>query len=182
VLSTSEVMTMRLDDIKEIRSCDFLKVDVQGAELDVLKGATQTLGKTAVVELEAGFVPLYKNQPLFAEIDICMRANGFLLHKFHDVAGRAVRPFVVDNNPFKLVSQLLWGNAVYIRDFARINELSPEMLLKTAIVLHEVYASSDMVWLTLKAYDAQAGTKLSDDYMARLTTAGNIPNSFIKLV
>jgi FkbM family methyltransferase len=182
VLETSEVQTVRLDDIKEIQSCDFLKVDVQGAELDVLKGATRTLGKTTVVELEVEFVPLYKDQPLFAEIDIFMRANGFLLHKFHEVAGRAMRPFLVDNDLIKPLSQLLWANAVYIKDVTRFTALPPDMLLKTAAILHEVYASFDMAAFALKAYDLKAATHYHERYMARATTGARIEYSFMKFV
>lgn len=182
VLGTSSVKTIRLDKIKEIQSCDFLKVDIQGAELDVLKGATRTLGKTAVVELEVEFVPLYKDQPLFAEIDMFMRANGFLLHKFHEVAGRAMRPFLVDNDLFKPLSQLLWANAVYIKDVTRFAALAPDTLLKTAAVLHEVYASFDMAAFALKAYDLKAATQFHERYMARATTGARIDYSFMKFV
>ena len=179
VLETSEVETVRLDDIKEIQSCDFLKVDVQGAELDVLKGATRTLGKTVVVELEVEFVPLYKNQPLFAEIDIFMRKNGFLLHKFAEVASRAMRPFVIDKNPFKPVSQLLWANAVYIKDFTCFQALPPEMLLKTATVLHEAYTSFDMAACVLKAYDGKAAAQFYERYIAMVTTGGRVEYNFM---
>lgn len=181
VLGTSEVKTKRLDDVGEVQACDCLKIDVQGAELDVLKGAVRTLRETAVVEVEVEFVPLYENQPLFAEIDMFMRKNGFLLHKFAEVGGRAMRPFVLDNNPFKPMSQILWANAIYVRPFANFERIAPEVLLKTAIVLHEVYTSIDMAWFALKAYDAKAGTKLSDAYIARVTAAGNIQYSFINL-
>ncbi len=182
VLSTSEVMTVRLDDIEEAKKCDFLKVDVQGAELDVLKGASRTLGHAAVVELEVEFVPLYEDQPLFAEIDSHMRSHGFLLHKFADIAGRAMQPFTLDQNPFKPLSQVLWANAVYIKDFTRFDQLSSDMLLKTAVVLHEVYASIDMAAFALKAYDAGQGTHLNEDYMAKISATAHVEYSFLNIV
>jgi FkbM family methyltransferase len=172
VLGTSE----------EVQACDCLKIDVQGAELDVLKGAVLTLRETAVVEVEVEFVPLYQQQPLFADVDLFMRESGFTFHKFAEVASRALRPFVLDNNPFKPMSQILWANAIYIRPFADFERLAPEVLLKTAIVLHEVYTSIDMAWFALKAYDAKAGTKLSDAYMAKVTAAGQLHYSFMNVV
>ena len=181
VLGTAEVKTSRLDDIEEIQTCDFLKIDVQGAELDVLEGATRTLRDTAVVELEVEFVPIYKDQPLFAEIDLFMRKNGFLLHKFVDVAGRAFRPFVLNDNPYKPVSQILWADAVYAKDFTGFDHLSPEMLLKIAIVLHDVYSSIDMVAHVLNFYDAKAGTKLRAAYRAKLARAGRIEHRFLNV-
>lgn len=182
VLSTSDVMTVRLDDIEEAKNCDFLKVDVQGAELDVLKGASRTLGHAAVVELEVEFVPLYEGQPLFAEIDSYMRSQGFLLHKFADLAGRAMQPFVVDSNPFKPMSQVLWANAVYVKDFTSFEHYSSDILLKTAIVLHEAYASLDMAAFALKAYDAGQGTHLNECYMAKIFSTAQAECSFLNIM
>ncbi len=88
VISTEEVETTRLDDVPELDSCDYLLIDVQGAELDVLSGATETLRETAVVEVEVEFIPLYEGQPLFADVEIFLRERGFLLHKLIDVSGR----------------------------------------------------------------------------------------------
>jgi FkbM family methyltransferase len=181
VAHTAEVQTVRLDDIKEVAPCDFLKIDVQGAELDVLGGAVRTLGRTAVVEMEVEFVPIYENQPLFAEIDLFMRQNGFLLHKLVDVGGRSLRPFVVGSNPYKPISQLLWADAVYIKDFTRFDALSPELLLKTAVLLHEIYSSIDMVAFALKAFDAEAGTNFCSDYMQKVTAVGKIEYSFLNV-
>lgn len=181
VMGTAEVETVRLDDIKEVTACDFLKADVQGAELDALEGAVRTLGATAVVEMEVEFVPIYENQPLFAEIDLFMRQNGFLLHKLVDVGGRSIRPFAVEGNPYQSMSQLLWADAVYIKDFTRFDTLSPEMLLKTAVLLHEVYSSIDMVALALKAFDVKAGTRLCADYIEKVKTAGKIDYSFLNV-
>ena len=181
VLGTTEVTTKRLDDIEEITACDFLKIDVQGAELDVLEGAVRTLARTAVVELEVEFVPLYEGQPLFAELDGFMRRNGFLLHRLVDVSGRPLRPFSSVGNCYRPISQILWADAVYIKDFTCLEKLPADMLLKTAVVLHEAYASIDMVALVLKAYDAKAGTALCDAYMARIASAPNLEYSFLNV-
>src|SRR5438067_2418127 len=91
-------------------------------------GMAQVIG----FEPEVEFVPLYKDQPLFAEIDAFMRAKGFMLHKFHEMAGRAMRPFLMNNDPLKAISQVLWANAVYIKDVTRFSALNAGMLLKTA--------------------------------------------------
>jgi FkbM family methyltransferase len=181
VLDTTEVTTKRLDDIQEITACDFLKIDVQGAELDVLEGAVRTLSGTAVVELEVEFVPIYEGQPLFAEIDGFMRRNGFLLHRFVDVAGRTLRPFIAGGNRYRPISQILWADAVYIKDFTRLEKLSADLLLKTAVVLHDVYVSLDMVALVLQMYDAKAGTSLREAYLKRIATAPNLEYSFLNV-
>jgi FkbM family methyltransferase len=57
-----------------------LKIDVQGAERQVLDGALESLaGPVRMVQLEMSLVELYEGQPLAAEIDAWMQAQGFQL-------------------------------------------------------------------------------------------------------
>jgi len=55
----------------------FLKVDVQGYELEVLQGATDLLPKIEGAQLELSLVPLYQGQALFSELIDRMRVEGF---------------------------------------------------------------------------------------------------------
>ena len=52
-----------------------LKIDVQGAEELVLKGAKKSLEKIKFILVELSFIELYKNQPLF--LDICYLLNDY---------------------------------------------------------------------------------------------------------
>lgn len=54
-----------------------LKIDVQGYELEVLRGAESLLDRFDHVYVEASFVPLYDGQPLFDEIEAFLAARGF---------------------------------------------------------------------------------------------------------
>ncbi|MEA3641086.1 MAG: FkbM family methyltransferase [Lamprobacter sp.] len=54
-----------------------LKIDVQGFELEVLKGATGLLPEIDVVYVEASDVELYQGQALHAEIERFLTAAGF---------------------------------------------------------------------------------------------------------
>ena len=58
---------------------DYLKVDTQGAELDILKGAEGALASIKVIELEVEFNRLYEDQPLFGDVDRWLRERGFML-------------------------------------------------------------------------------------------------------
>ncbi len=76
---TKEITTRRLDDVLPKGAVDFLKLDVQEAELLVLQGADRTLSRTAVVHCGVEFSPIYLGQPLFHEVQLHMMARGFAL-------------------------------------------------------------------------------------------------------
>ncbi len=56
-----------------------LKIDVQGSELDVLKGGTNVLRACSQVLVECSFVELYDRQPLFDVIYTHLAERGFVL-------------------------------------------------------------------------------------------------------
>jgi hypothetical protein len=63
-----------------LKHIDFLSLDVQGAEFDILKGADQLLKiKCIGVQLEAEFVKIYENQKTFSDINALMESLGFEL-------------------------------------------------------------------------------------------------------
>ncbi|MBD1906677.1 FkbM family methyltransferase [Funiculus sociatus GB2-A5] len=75
-----EVETDTLNNVCKyynIEVIDFLHMDVQGAELKVLKGAGKFLKKIKVIWLEVEHISLYQGQPLKKEVENFMRENGF---------------------------------------------------------------------------------------------------------
>jgi len=48
---------------------DFMKLDVQGAELKIIKGANKFHKRLFGFEVEVEFLEMYKRQPLFYEVD-----------------------------------------------------------------------------------------------------------------
>ncbi len=172
VVDRVEMATVPLDRIEEAHGADYLKLDVQGAEVDVLRGARTVLENVLVVHAEVEFIPLYRDQPLFGDVDALLRGHGFLFHKFPGFAGRAFQPIVVNNDLNKGLSQMLWAEAVYVKSFLDFGRLDPVKLLKLAVILHEVYGSYDLCALALRHYDARQGTALSAAYIQKLVGAG----------
>lgn len=167
VVKRCTVSTERLDDIDEVQGADYLKIDVQGAEVDVFNGAKNLLAGIMIIHTEVEFVPLYIDQPLFAEVDQVLRKNGFLFHKFShkQMAGRTFKPISIENDIYQPLSQALWSDAIYVKDFLHYDQIPPEKLLKLAVILHDVYGSYDLVHYVLSEYDKQTSAKCAEQYL-----------------
>jgi hypothetical protein len=84
VVGTEEVETTTLDTVAEeqgLDHIDYLRLDTQGTEYECLLGAESLLkgSKVAVIKTEVEFLPLYKGQRLFADVDAFLRSHGFML-------------------------------------------------------------------------------------------------------
>ncbi|MDB5228746.1 MAG: hypothetical protein JWN78_2939 [Bacteroidota bacterium] len=64
--------------VKNIAAVDFIHMDVQGAELMVLKGAEDFIDKINMIWLEVESVELYKDQPLKKDIEKFLSGRGFI--------------------------------------------------------------------------------------------------------
>lgn len=86
------VPTVALDSLMKCNSMKppfLLKIDVQGAELDVLMGAQETLQGADLVLLEVSFFEFFKSGPQFFDVLEFMNSRGFVAY---DVAGLQYRP------------------------------------------------------------------------------------------
>lgn len=85
----TEIKVDKLDDIaiNEKLNADFIKIDIEGAELDAFKGGLNFIKENIIgIESEVSFVEKNINQPLFAEVDTYVRNNlGFELFDINQV-------------------------------------------------------------------------------------------------
>ena len=153
-----------------MQGVDYLKIDVQGAEVDVFNGAKNLLADIMVIHTEVEFVPLYIDQPLFAEVDQLLRKNGFLFHKFYrnGLAGRTFKPLSIDNNINQPLRQVLWSDVIYVKNFMDYDSIPAEKLMKLAVILHDVYGSYDLVHYILSEYDKHTSAKCAELYLRLL--------------
>ena len=152
------VQTRRLDDAVPDTEIDFLKMDVQGAELDVLRGAPRLVSTALVVETEVEFVPLYTGQPLFADIDGHMRSSGFQLHALRELNKYYYTPMKHPSKLLRGINQVIWADAVYFPTFERIATLPGERILKLAALMHDLYGSVDLALHLLQILEQRDGT------------------------
>jgi len=115
VISTNKIKTTTLKNLLiKNKNCDFLKLDVQGSELEVLKGANDILLDNLVgLEIEVSFAEIYINQPLFSDIDIFLRENYKL--QLWDLNSQYFLFKNINNARFNNKGRLMWADALYLR-------------------------------------------------------------------
>ena len=144
VEETYRVKTRRLDDIDEIGDLDFLKIDIQGGELDVFRSGKRKLARAVAIQTEMSFVPLYRGQPVFGDVDLILREMGFIPHKLVELKRWAIAPMVFDGDQRVPGNQLLEADLVYVRDFSRAENLDGEQWKHLALIAHHCYGSIDL--------------------------------------
>jgi len=131
---TVSIATTTLDQYCQeqgISRIDFLQIDIQGAELDVLTSSPGILSTVLAIQTEVEFAPLYQNQPLFADVDIFLRSQGFhLFGLVQTYRHRLNYPLPAD----QCLGQVLWGDAFYLRDALADPMDQPEKILKLACI------------------------------------------------
>lgn len=85
----ADVEVCTLDEFSQrhnIRSIDVLKMDAQGSEYDIIKGAGGLIaeGRIEIVFSEIIIMPTYKGQREFDEFLLLMRQCGFVLHGLYN--------------------------------------------------------------------------------------------------
>jgi FkbM family methyltransferase len=144
IIQTERLQTRSLDSIEEISELDFLKIDIQGGELDVFRHGVKKLQKAVAIQAEVSFMTLYKNQPTIGDIDTELRKQGFVPHCFAAVKNWPIAPCVVNGNTMTPLRQLLEADIVYVRDFSKPALFSDEQLKHLALIAHHCYGSYDL--------------------------------------
>ncbi len=162
------VTTRRLDDIADLPGIDLLKVDAQGAECAVIAGGRDRLASAVAVVAEMRFYRLYDGEPTLGDLDRTLRDQGFVLHKFlHQKArmlGHSQRARV---DAAALGSQLIDGDAVYIRSLENRDAWSDDALAHLALIAAGVIGSHDLALLCLDTLAARGRVprKLAEGYV-----------------
>ena len=89
--------------LHKIKKIDILKIDTQGYELNILKGAKKSLkNKIKFIELELILADYYKKKVKFYEIDKLLSENNFILYDMGNIS--------YDKN-----KQLVWFDLLYLK-------------------------------------------------------------------
>jgi len=160
-----------LDDMPDLPDFDMLKIDIQGGELSVFETGKTKLSKAVCVITEVSFFPLYKDAPGLGDQHRELMQQGFLLHKFMNPKSMHIHSTHSDSELItRNRSQLIDGDAVYIRDLRAIAEWPSNQIKSLAALAHFVFDSKDIVLRCLdvlisrKALPADSGKKCAKLY------------------
>lgn len=68
-----------LEETDSINQIDFIKLDIHGAEYEVIKGASTALGNTIALLIESWTIPIHKDQKTRAAVEDSVNSRGFYL-------------------------------------------------------------------------------------------------------
>ena len=117
---------------------DVMKLDVQGAELDVLRGSTKVLANTLAIDIEVEFSEIYKNQPLFDSIFGFLRS-----HEFEFIDFTYVYRWSPDS--YNGIGQATFSDALFMRSPEKIGASSDLTLLRKYAVICAIFERGDLL-------------------------------------
>ena len=114
IIDTLSIDAVKLDSLK-ILNIDFIKLDIQGAELKVMEGASESLNECLGLKVEVEFLHLYQNQPLYGEIVDFLTNKDFEFIDFINI----VRWERKENKDF---GQCVFGDSLFLRTPEFVND------------------------------------------------------------
>tara|TARA_B110000858_G_scaffold116989_1_gene133583 strand:+ start:280 stop:1377 length:1098 start_codon:yes stop_codon:yes gene_type:complete len=133
---------------------DFIKVDAEGAELEILKGSHKFLGKNVLgIEVEVQFQKRNIDAPSFSEVNSYIQSYGYQLISLER------EHWIRKNNLWNLNSrpQIIWANCVYLIDedlfikkYIELSNNDRKILLEKIILISLVYGFYDYAFSILE--------------------------------
>lgn len=140
-MSKIALQTHRLDDYEsQIGIADFIKLDIQGFEHEVLSNAKSILGKASVIHCEVEFDRIYQGQKLFSDVESLLRSLGWHFVDFSTLV-RYRRSGAQEN---ETADTLLWGDALFFRNASSSDPDFKRNCAVKALVSDLVYQKSSL--------------------------------------
>jgi FkbM family methyltransferase len=167
-----------------------IKLDTQGSELEILRGAERALEQALFLIVETEFNTLYEGQPLFCDVDRFLRDRGFVLWRLGNLChystgkiGGDTHNVLVGTDPVEQQmvpvphGQLFWGDSFYVK--AAATALSEEKLDRDVAIAGAALVSQWNFWdlaleMLRKSGDEHLFNQASDLLGARFVEPGRM--------
>ena len=134
------VKASRLDSLFNsglLGKADFIKIDTQGSELEVLRGGKNLLKNVLGIEIEVEFAPMYENQPLFRDVDEFISTElGLHIMDLRKTYWKPAGSEYIGSPK----GQLIFADALYLRptdeiiELSLINQKDSDVILKCVLI------------------------------------------------
>ncbi|WP_333714981.1 FkbM family methyltransferase [Yoonia sp.] len=167
---TLDLVTRRLDDIAEIPPVDLLKIDVQGAETQIIAHGREKLAQALVVITEMRMFPIYQGEPRFGDLAAELHGQGFEFLRFASLKHVALSRRHRGSLRRSEFAQAVDGDAIFVRDLRNMATFDDASLKKLAVIADGVIDNADLVVSVLEVLEDRGAipTTLIPDYLARL--------------
>ena len=144
ILKKIQTETTTIDsEFKLDKAPNFVKIDTQGSELEILKGSTNSLKNILGLEIECEFFQLYENQPLFSEIQEFLNKYNFEFIDFLNIYRWERKKNRFTGQPQFSDALFLKKPDLILKDFKN-KSISEELFLKYIVILI-IYNKPDLI-------------------------------------
>lgn len=166
IVDTVKIECITLDDLSKQtgKSFDVIKLDVQGAELDVLRGSTNSLASVIAIDLEVEFCELYINQPLFDQIFTLVRRAGLEFIDFTYV-------YRWSPDQFNGLGQATFADVLFMLAPEKVSQSNSQCIVKFALIA-AVYERGDL--LLRLATALQISDKIDHQKLVAIRSLGEL--------
>ena len=128
---TNDIIIKRLDEILD-KAPDFIKLDIEGMELEALKGCGSLLDHVVGIRCECVFRPFFKSPKsvIFRDLDLWLDNRGFNLISIDDMKnGRQTSDFSINDEDGRLISaDAIWINSKIGNELIANEKLHPKSI------------------------------------------------------
>lgn len=175
----------------DVPRIDAMKLDVQGHELEILRGATDRLADVRAIEAEVCLNPITAGTPLFGEVDAFLRERGFYLWRLRDLQHYPIKEGEATASSIEIIEHLgyerarwaappgfvSWCNAHWVRSdaFDRDAQLPWEARLRDAVLMNALRFHDLTVFALRRALEASPPEAVAERVRSALNGATRDP-------
>jgi FkbM family methyltransferase len=142
VIGSEDIQTVAMDADDRVGPFDLLKIDIQGGEVDVFRGAETTLKHATAIIVELRYQPIYVGEPMMGGVDSELRRQGFSYHKALQTMARFVPNSQATRlRVMRMRDQAIDGDVVYLRSLESLPACTDEQLKHLAVLSAGVFTS-----------------------------------------
>ncbi len=154
VIRKKTINLKTLDELFISKKFDYLKVDAEGADLDILKGGDMALKECLGVKIEVQFKERNIGSPFFGQVDSYL-SKDFYLSSLEPFLWLKTKNYFINSNP-----EIVCGDAFYLRSFSSFLKIfnnkhsaDKKNYLIKYVTLSVLFGAHDSIIYFLKNYD-----------------------------